>query len=619
MREVFDLLAPWNAVAGVGSRELRCSDVWFLSLAFAAPLDDNAIHALIVRDGLEREPWGEACCGEGRIERSQVRWAELTGSPPEELVLTMQEYVGEGGAADHHYIYDVAEPAPVPLGKIEHHGYDVFPYLALRDLDDDGVAEVLAVGGRAGDVLSTLSIHKVVGGALVQVGETTSHGQVYLPFDVDGDGTEELVAAAANGEDAKLSVLDRLGQPIPNPPVSMWLPRLFEQTLMASDLERPEDALRLLRKAMEARGLSPRHPATSFESVLDRVAGPSDAAPWVHATWWAGTPEQRERAARLLMRPAVAQNAAMLLLSTPGDRVPAIAWIHDRFRAAAAGHGQLPHDSVLLQLDNVEQRQLCDHLLQLLRAEGDEGAKGTLAFHGLGGPLWCLDASIAMLEGQASRQVVRGAVNAIDMSVFDASAESAVYADRARIAPLLIALLRGDDAGLAAEAARALGQVGAHGDVLRQALAATEHIEVRRSILVSIAELDTPGPAAVYLGALAREQDREVRRRLHAELARMPAPEDVARGLAQVRDGNDYDAYGWRAMSRPESLSVAHRVVYRADAAARLDSPRAQVRRAAVQVLGAVGPGAHAEALRAMAHEDPELYVRTAAADVLGI
>lgn len=590
--------------------------MWIFTLALAAPLDDDAIDALIERDQLARDPWEESCCGGGGIARSEVRWAELTGEAPEELVLTMQEYVGEGIAADHHYVYDVSGATPVSMGKVDQSGDANYPDVTLEDLDRDGIVELLAIGGYGGDSPSTLQVYRVVDGALAQVGDTANPGQVYLPFDVDQDAKLELVALAAYDDSVTFEVLDRLARPTQAAPISTWLPRLFETVLAAPDVDRPRDTLRMLRQAMEERGLGPDDPEAAFESVLDRIAGPSGAFPWVEATWWAGTPEQRERAARLLAHPDSAQDAAMLLLSTPGDRVPPVAWIHDRFRDTAEGRGRRPHDSLLLQLDPKERSQLCNHVQQLLLADGPEKAMDAIA-HALADPLWCVDASTALLAAETPRPAVRGAIEAIYESALDDDAEAAVYARRDDIAPLLIDRLNGDDEELAAVAARTLRHVGSHGDVLRKALLATESSSVRWGTLVSIAELDEPGPAAVFLEVLGREGRHGVRNRLHGQLARMPDPEDVVRGLALVRDHGDYDAYHWRAVYRPESLSEAHRAVYRADAGRRLADPEPWTRQAAAQVLGSLGPGAHGETLRALADNDPESYVRSAAAEAL--
>jgi len=590
--------------------------MWIFALALAAPLDDDAIDALIERDALARDPWEESCCGGGGIARSQVRWAELTGEAPEELVLTMQEYVGEGIAADHHYVYDVSGAAPVSLGKVDQGGDANYPDVVLEDLDRDGIVELLAIGGYGGDSPSTLQIYRLVDGALTHVGAMASQGQVYLPFDVDQDGKLELVALVSSDDSVTIEVLDRLARPTPAAPIATWLPRLFATVLAAPNVDRPRDTLRMLRQAMEERGLEPDDPEAAFASVLDRVASPSGAFPWVEATWWAGTDEQRERAARLLAHPDTARDAAMLLLSTPGDRAAPVAWLHDRFRDTAEGKGPRPHESLLRQLDRTERAQLCDHLQQLLLADGPDKDMASVA-HALAAPLWCVDATVTLLTAGTPRMAVLGSIETIHESSLDDDAEAAVYARREDLAPLLIDLLNGDDDVLAAGAARALCQVGTHGDVLRSALLATKSSSVRWGTLVSIGELDEPGPAAVFLEVLGREGRHGVRNRLHGQLARMPDPEDVARGLALVRDDGDYRAYHWRAVYRPESLSEAHRAVYRADAGRRLAAPEPRTRQAAAQVLGALGPGAHGETLRALADSDPESYVRAAAAKAL--
>ena len=255
-------------------------------------------------------------------------------------------------------------------------------------------------------------------------------------------------------------------------------------------------------------------------------------------------------------------------------------------------------------------------LQQLLLADGPDKDMASVA-HALAAPLWCVDATVTLLTAGTPRMAVLGSIETIHESSLDDDAEAAVYARREDLAPLLIDLLNGDDDVLAAGAARALCQVGTHGDVLRSALLATKSSSVRWGTLVSIGELDEPGPAAVFLEVLGREGRHGVRNRLHGQLARMPDPEDVARGLALVRDDGDYRAYHWRAVYRPESLSEAHRAVYRADAGRRLAAPEPRTRQAAAQVLGALGPGAHGETLRALADSDPESYVRAAAAKAL--
>ncbi len=182
---------------------------------------------------------------------------------------------------------------------------------------------------------------------------------------------------------------------------------------------------------------------------------------------------------------------------------------------------------------------------------------------------------------------------------------------------LFVGSLQGDDPGLAAEAARALGQLGDHGDVLRRAFFPTMDPEVKRWALASIAELDDPGPARIYLDVLRRPTTSEVRRRLHSQLARMPDPADVHRGLAQVCSHTDYGAYPWRAVYRPESLDEAKRAVLRTDAAAWIADEEARIRQYAAQILGAVGVGDHATLLKDLAEGDPEPYVGEAAANAL--
>jgi hypothetical protein len=594
--------------------------MWILALALAAPLDDDAIQALLARDGLLRAPHEEACCGEGSIGLSKVRWAELDGTAPEELVLTLQEYVGEGCATDHHHVYDVSGAEPRALGVLSHGGYMVFPYLEVTDLDGDGIDELFAVGPRTEATPSTFVLHGLVDGVLAPISETATQGQVYLPFDVDHDGQQEIVALRMQEDVVAVEVVGRDGRPAAAPPVARWLPPLFEATLARDEaaLHRPEHTLELLAGAMRARGLEPPHPDHAFALVVDQVAGGANPDAYVAQTWWAGPSPQRARLEQLLDDPERAAAAARLLLRTPGPRDAALAWLHGGLSATAAGTERMPRDGTFEALTPAERQAVCTHVQQLVLGDGPETGRGDLAFQALAGPLWCVEATTVVLATEGlPRQVVRGAIHAVDTSPFDPDALEAFQARAPTVSPPLLALLEGDDPGLAAEAARALRHVGDHGDALRRTLMTTFDAEVQRSVLVALDALEDPGPARVYLAVLGRPTTGEVRRRLHGQLARMADPADVARGLAQVRSRTDYDAYQWRAVYRPASLDDLQRAVFRTDAAARLGDEAPRIRQSAAQILGALGVGEHRGALQAVAEGDGEAYVRDAAAEAL--
>jgi len=591
--------------------------MWILSLAAAAPLDGAAIDALLARDGLLRPPYEDTCCGEGAITLEEVRWAELDGTAPEELVLSLLEYVGEGCADWHHHVYDVSG-TPRSLGVVSNGGYAVFPYVDVTDLDHDGVMELFAVGPSSGETPSTLALHGVVNGALVQKGVTATAGEVYLPFDVDHDGLLEVVALAHQADAATVKVLGRDGAPGLAPPVVRWLPALFAHTLAAGPPHRTDTTMGLLSQAMRERQLEPPHPDTSFTAVVDHVAIGDDPHPYVAATWWAGPAAQRARLEQLLSDPERGHAAARLLLATPGDRAAAVAWVHARVEAAGQSDARLPRDEVLVHLAPSERQAVCTHVQRLLLGDGPEEARGTLAFDGLAGPLWCVEATTLVLGTDGlPRQVLRGAVHAVDSSSFVPDALEAFQARSPTLGKGLLALLEGDDTSLAAEAARALRHLGDHGDPLRRILMTTFDPEVQRSVLVSIAALDDPGPARVFLEVLGRPTTSEVRRRLHSQLARMGDIADIQKGLAKVRSRTDYNAYQWRAVYRPESLDEAKRAVFRDDAAARLSDADPRIRQYAAQILASLGVGGHADAVKAVAEGDGEPYVREAAAEAL--
>ncbi len=597
------------------------------------------VDRLLAREGLLHEPDADRCCGEGRVTLERTLWVELDGQAPPELVLELMEYIGEGGASWHYHAFDARDPArPKRIEPaLQDGGYMHYSYMEVTDLDADGVDELMLVG----EIRDTapLRIYVMRAGALELVTTSPDQAQVYLPFDHDGGGKMALAGLKSASLDGDEPVDVRVllapsGERHRRPrEVKTWLPELATATLTRERLPHVEPTLTLLTRALDDRNLGVSDPARVIDATLGRLEAEElgvHASQYVAATRGEATKAQRERLSALMKVDGSERSglAATLWLRTSSgaERAHALAWAE----RSLGWWVRTPDEDLRLHMGAFIGDLDEDELGRLCALTGSLLTDGGATPERLGQVVWdywkemqCVREVVDVLESedQHTRQVVRGALNAYS---WVSTSTPDLVARYARLEPEIIAaltgLLRDPDVTIRAEAARAMAGLDGTVQTLRDALEAELDHEVKRSLMIALADAEDPGDPALFLRLLGEPQSGEVTRQLHGELARADNLEVLARGLEIARSQDAYDAYEWRLVYRHETLGEAARQMIARDAFTRLEDANPRVRQSACAILtkepymkGDTG------ALERVIEKDDTSWVRSGCAEALRV
>ena len=593
-------------------------------------VDAVDVPALIARDKLEREPWVEACCGAGRIEFDRVRWAELDGEPPSELLLSMMEYVGEGAASWHQHIYDVSDPAqPRSLGPdIEAGGYVEFGYMRIIDPEADGRDALLFVNEPAQGT-RTQVVELESGRLVTRWEEELGRDASLLLHDVDADGVEDLVvvvpAVDDDGRDVGATVrVHRLpgGERVETPVPDDLLVTLLVRAQTRDDLDHRRLAVDNLSRAIRARPVAAEHLEPALHAQISEIASGEIRTLQIPDPGWSTTPAQDARLASLLdsADPRRVRAATHLILQASTDPTTRSRAIETVARQIDAVRRAPEPDDIPFHGDRLtpeERAVACDVVGEAIRApDTDDDARGDLAWEHLDA-LPCYDLALELLEqpDAHTRQTVRGAIHAIDKTSYrslGSERHRLTPAQRDRLGHSLPTLLRHPDPTLRAEAARAMRLTDLGIELVRARLAEESDAEVRRSLLVAIADADDPGDPALYLELLQSPQSSQVLTALHAQIIRSGDPTAVRQALALATTPHTYGSHRWLVVYHLDRVSPELRALYAADAVTRLAHGEPRMRQYACQVLAKLPHPAAGAALTRLAAQDETTWVRSA-------
>ncbi len=247
-------------------------------------------------------------------------WAELTGEAPAELVLVLHR-VGQSSTFQVFDVRDSDQPrAMTPAHLTDRSGVQPLlspPIASLGDFDGDGVLELMFAGLEGGQ--ATLRIYRLEGDVLVERVDAKPPGRAFFPFDLDGDGEDEIMAVEPVGippGDRRLwdasttfaftRIDGETGAPITQEiPPEAWLPRAFGFLVSADFSFAYMSSVAIYARAMRRRGLVPLRPERVFDEALEKMVGDDSFFGFTRGEWyidvfyWALTKAQRAKLAEI--------------------------------------------------------------------------------------------------------------------------------------------------------------------------------------------------------------------------------------------------------------------------------------------------------------------------------
>jgi len=508
---------------------------------------------------------------------SDFHLAELDGKPPQEAIVYVYFYIGEGINAYYLAIYslhNLNEPNLI-ICKYTHDEYMDSGYIEVVDLDDDGREEIIVVGDTDGIAPTDLFLYAWKDGNLKDMVWGLNCGVGYLHLDVDGDKKQEIMAVYVDVEkgsqsiQAKILKRDEAGyyrETQSNWSLGNLLVRVFEDVVSTGRVHRPYIDLALLVRGIRESGQSPKGLIAlqpKLEALYQQCYDLPDTGALgaiVNAMAWPGntiavpflkqllTSEKHEKNAR---------GAAAQALVIIGGKEAAEYLLTVLEHQLTLPTGDFDVDFVSL-------------LVRAMLAVGDKRG---------------LDLAIAKAKDptaapKARRGIVSWVLNKteaestlLDMALTSSDAEIRRRAatnlehfplDKSQLKlEELIAALASSDANVRASIALCLGSLGEREAVaaLLKALQKEKERWPRRQMVIALGYLKPEGVSLIYRERLKVEKDNEIRNLLLSAMEKAGyemSEEEVIRGLTTATNAGELKKYIERAGKQQLIAAVPH-------------------------------------------------------------